>query len=351
MSRILPLLIGLGAWPIVAVAQDALVVEVIRAEARPTISIYTLTGTIEAAETVPVGPREGGRIIEMPVQIGDRVAAGDVLVRLDPTQATAAVQAAEAQLAAADAALRQARQARDRAEGLAAQGAGTMATLDSATEALQAAQAQRDQTAAQLAKVRQSLEDTVLVAKAPGMVTARSAEPGQVAGAAQTVLTLASDAAPEAVFHAPDGVDLQSYVGTKVRIRTLDTPVIAMMGDIIEAAPIADSATGTVRVKVRLPADAGVAGLGTAVASEVELPQPPTFSLPWTALATYQGQPAVWTVDPATSAVALTAVEIERFTSTTIEIGGGLAPGAMVVGAGSQFLFPGRIVAAAGETP
>ena len=114
--------------------------------------MFALTGTIEAAETVPVGPRDGGRIIEMPVQVGDRVRAGDVLLRLDPTQATAALQGAQAQLASADAALKQAGQARDRAAGLAEQGAGTRAALDSATEALQAAQASRDQTAAQVSK-------------------------------------------------------------------------------------------------------------------------------------------------------------------------------------------------------
>lgn len=351
MPRFVQIALFLWLLPLAADAQEALAVEIVTVEARPTISTYILTGTIEPAEAVPVGPRDGGRIIEMPVQVGDRVAAGDVLLRLDPTQATAAVQADEAQLAAARAALKQAREARERAQGLASQGAGTMASLDSATEALQAAEAQHDLAAAQLAKSRQSLEDTVVLAKAAGMVTARLAEPGQVAGAAQQVLTLASDAAPEAVFHAPDGVDLASYVGTKVRIRTLDAPVIAMTGEVFEASPVADPATGTVQVKVRLPADAAVSGLGSAVASEVELPQPPTFSLPWTALATFQGQPAVWTVDSATNAVTLTPVEIERFTSTTIEVRSGLAPGTLVVGAGSQFLFPGRIVTAASESP
>ena len=349
MTRTLCILLGLCFLPVTGQAQQALVVEIRRVEPKPTLSVFALTGTIEAAETVPVGPRDGGRIIEMPVQVGDRVAAGDVLVRLDPTQATAAVQAAAAQLAAAGATLKQAGQARDRAAGLAEQGAGTMATLDSAKEALQAAQAQRDQADAQLSKAQQSLKDTVILAKAPGMVTARSAEPGQVAGAAQTVLTLASDAAPEAVFHAPDGVDVASFIGTRVRVRTFDTPPVEVDGVVSEASPIADPASGTVEVKVRLPAGGPITGLGTAVESEVQVPQPPTYSLPWTALATHLGQPAVWTVDPATHAVALTPVEVGRYTSGTVEVSGGLEPGALVVGAGSQFLFPGRIVA--GDTP
>lgn len=126
-------------------------------------------------------------------------------------------------------------------------------------------------------------------------------------------------------------------------------PTVEVEGVVSEASPITDPASGTVEVKVRLPTDGPVSGLGTAVESAVQVPQPPTYSLPWTALAGYLVQPAVWTVDPVTNAVALTPVEIGRYTSGTIEVAGGLALGALVVGA--QFLFPGRIVAAAGDMP
>ena len=167
MTRMFRVLAGLCWVPVMAQAQQAPGVRIVRVDPQATDAILALTGTIEAAETVPVGPRDGGRITEMPVQVGDRVAAGDGLVRLDPTQATAAVQAAGAQLAAADAALKQAGQARDRAAGLAEQGAGTLATLDSAKETLQAAQAQSDQATAQVSKARQSLQDMVIRARAP----------------------------------------------------------------------------------------------------------------------------------------------------------------------------------------
>lgn len=67
-------------------------------------SHVAVTGQIEAT-TVRPGSRVGGRVIEVPVEEGDRVAAGDVLVRLEATDAEAGVDAAKAALDQAKAAL------------------------------------------------------------------------------------------------------------------------------------------------------------------------------------------------------------------------------------------------------
>ena len=140
----------------------------------------------------------------MTVEVGDEVAAGDLLARVDPTQPRAALVAAEAQTAAAEATLTQARQARERAAGLTARGAATQAALDAATQALLTAQSTLEQAQAQKAKAEQTMRDTEIHAPVAGIVTARDAEPGQVIGAAQTVLTLARAGQRLAVFHLPD---------------------------------------------------------------------------------------------------------------------------------------------------
>jgi len=66
--------------------------------------VVEVTGQIEAT-VVRAGSRVGGRVAEVLASEGDRVAAGDVLVRLEDAEAQALVAAAEAQLAQARALL------------------------------------------------------------------------------------------------------------------------------------------------------------------------------------------------------------------------------------------------------
>jgi len=64
-----------------------------------------VTGYVEATE-VQVAPEVGGRLIELRVDEGDRVAAGDVIARLDTTQIDLAIRRARAERDGADAQLR-----------------------------------------------------------------------------------------------------------------------------------------------------------------------------------------------------------------------------------------------------
>jgi HlyD family secretion protein len=85
----------------------------------------------------------GGTVVEVSVDPGDEVAEGDVLVRLDPTDAELAVQEAEAALAAAQAQLAQVR-AGPRLEEI----AEAESQLSDAQAALSQAEAQRGQLTA-----------------------------------------------------------------------------------------------------------------------------------------------------------------------------------------------------------
>ncbi len=68
------------------------------------VSEVTATGSIQARTTVKISADVAAKIIELPVEEGDLVKKGDLLVRLDPTRYQAAVGQAEASLASAKAA-------------------------------------------------------------------------------------------------------------------------------------------------------------------------------------------------------------------------------------------------------
>lgn len=331
---------------------EPLVVRVVTATVAPVIGQAVLTGTLQAIDQFPVGFSQGGRLISVSVREGDRVAKGQELARQDPTQADAALRAAVASLAGADAALREARQASDRAQELLGRGAGTQADVDTATKSLLSAQSSRDQAETQVSKARTAQDNTVLRAPRAGVITSRDAESGQIVNPGQKAVTMAADGGMEAAFNAPDGVNLEAFLGHVVTLTPVDQPDITLQGKVSEVSPLVDAATGSVKVKALISGTIpeGVV-FGTPVIGRLALPQVPAITLPWTALTALGGQPAVWTVDPASQAVQQVPVTIATYGADTIRLAGGLKPGTLVVTDGSQLLYPGRIVAPLKEAP
>jgi HlyD family secretion protein len=205
-------------------------------------AVTHLNGRIEAV-TVDLGPRVAGRVTEVLVREGDRVKAGDLLVRVDLGETAIAVQREEAGARAASAraqdlqagsrsaelALAQAEVADQRAalalaekeaqrqSALAAEGVVAARDRDQAGTALERVRAALKVSEERLALAREGyrpkqtaaaradadraaavLEQSVVVAKegeirapADGVIVHRLAEPGQLVGAGQPALTMA----------------------------------------------------------------------------------------------------------------------------------------------------------------
>ncbi|MDO5643260.1 MAG: efflux RND transporter periplasmic adaptor subunit [Paracoccus sp. (in: a-proteobacteria)] len=307
-----------------------------------------LTGTLEPLDSVDIGFREGGRITEMLVVEGDHVISGQVLARIDPQQLQQALNSAAATLASASATEQQARQAAERAQAMLDRGVGTRAAADEARSTLSAAEAASLQAESALDKARRSLADTEVIAPFDGVVTAREGEPGQVVGTAQVILSLAAEGGVEAVFQTPDMAHLNSAMGQPVALHALEVVAPPMQGVITEIAPLVDAATGSVRLRAQvIDAPGDVALLGASVQGEITLAGGRAAVVPWTALTSSNGRPAVWVVVDGNRS-ELREVGIARFDNHMVLLSGGVAEGETVVGAGSQQLFPGRLVKDAG---
>jgi RND family efflux transporter MFP subunit len=325
-------------------AAEPLPVEQIVARYQPSSRALDLTGTVEAADVVPVAFKSAGRITSLTVDVGARVSQNDVLAELDPTQANAILGAANAQFAAATAQLTQAQSVHERLGGLVERGATTRASLDNAQQELMSALALRDEAQAQLAKARQAVADTKLRAPVTGIVTNRSAEEGQVAGAGQTVVTIARDGTREAQFYVPALPEIDSMLGSKIEIMPLEEGSQSFQAEIHEISPLVNSATGTISLRARIDAEPDALGLGTPVKARVEIGAERAVILPAASLVTHGGKPAVWVIDAASKRVAIREIEVSRFTSDSLEVREGLSEGDLVVGSGAYLLFPGRAV-------
>jgi multidrug efflux pump subunit AcrA (membrane-fusion protein) len=73
-------------------------------------------------------------------------------------------------------------------------------------------------------------------------------------------------------------------------------------------------------------------------------PREPVIRLPLTALFQQGDKGAVWIVDPKTGLVALTPVQVTRYTRDAVEVAAGLNPGDLVVRAGVHKLHAGQKV-------
>ncbi|MCM2292464.1 efflux RND transporter periplasmic adaptor subunit [Allorhizobium sp. BGMRC 0089] len=309
----------------------------------------TVTGTIKARVESNLSFRLTGPIIAEKADVGDHVVKDQVLALIDPKQLQADVDAASAAVAAAEARLQQVNAAFDRQKALLAQGFTTRSSYDQALQDVEVAKGTLDSDKAQLSSAKDSLAQTVLRAPSDGVITARTMDTGAVAQAAQTVFVFAEEGPRDAVANVQEQVVDMTDPGAPIGVALLTDPGVRAEGEIRETAPTVDAATGTVRVKVGLKQTPPQMLLGASVGLTFRSAAHKRVILPWTALASNAGKPAVFVVDPASHAVAYRDVVIESYEQSKIVIKQGLNPGERVVTAGGQMLRPGQIVEIDGE--
>jgi HlyD family secretion protein len=163
---------------------------------RDLVAVVTASGVIQPKRKVDISADISGRVIQLPVEEGQLVSQGDLLLRIDPTtyqaavrRAEAAVAQAQAQAAQARANLLQAQSAARRAEQLSA-GEGLISPQDveQARTGQQVAEAQYEaarygvaQAQASLSEAREALRKTTIVAPMSGRVTRLNIEEGETA--------------------------------------------------------------------------------------------------------------------------------------------------------------------------
>jgi RND family efflux transporter MFP subunit len=303
-----------------------------------------LTGLIAAETEASLSFRIGGRISERLVNVGDHVDTGQDLAKLDPQDEVNALRSAQASLAAAQAQLVQARATFERQRQLLADGHAPRAVFDEAQKALQTAQAGVDDGEARVANQALRVSWTILQADAPGVVSARGAEPGEVVQPGQMIVRVARQNGRDAVFDAPGRLLREMPASPVVIVRLADDPSVMAMGRVREVGTQADPITRTFEVKVGLEDAPAAMRLGSTVSGSIQLESEPAIAIPAASLTSINGKPAVWIVDPEKLTVSLRNVEVLRSDETTVLVEHGIGIGDVVVTAGVHALYPGQKV-------
>lgn len=149
-------------------------------ERRTIESSVEATGTIEPIRLVEVKSQASGEILEMPVELGDQIERGDLVLRIDPRDEVNEVQQAEADLELARSQTQVADSRLERARALRDSGVVTAEELESAVLEHANARSALIKARTRLELAREQRDDATVRAPIAGTIVAKHVEEGQI---------------------------------------------------------------------------------------------------------------------------------------------------------------------------
>lgn len=316
-------------------------------------SVYGI-GTVEAQHAYAVGPIQAGRILQVRVDQGDRVKAGQLLAEVDPVdlrqraeaarngvaRARQAAQAAQAQVAEADsraklalanseryqALVQQKFVAREMADSRGHEAAAAAAALGAARANAAGAQREIHRAEAELEGIGQLQSSLRLLSPVDGVVTAREAEPGATVVAGQAVVRLV-DPARLWVRARIDQARAQGIqVGQQADIVLRSTPGKMLPGKVARIDLQSDAVTEERIVNVAFGAAPGQLYLGELAEVDIHLPGARNvLTVPRAAIAQRNNRPGVW--QQVDGRARFKPVQLGMHTAERVQVLSGLAEG------------------------
>jgi RND family efflux transporter MFP subunit len=230
-------------------------------------------GVVEALRQTVVAAQVSGAVVQLDVKVGDRVQAGQLLLRLDARAADQSAAASEAQLRAARAAQEVAEREVARQRQLAAERFISGAALDRAEAEYKAASAQAAALLAQAGAARTQSGFYAVRAPYAGVVSELPVTLGDMALPGRPLLTLYDPAALRVSAAVPQSAVAALGDGRAVRVELPALPAAERMlaPQRVHQLPAADAATHTVTLRAELPA-AAVPGLAPGQFARLWLP-------------------------------------------------------------------------------
>ena len=347
-----PLSLVVAALVVAGCAKEAPPPEVVRPVQLAPVVIGAMAETsVFAGEVKPrhetdLAFRIGGKIVERRADVGAAVKKGQVLARLDPADVALQAQAAEAAVAAARTESDFARAELERYQNLYRQKFVSESALDGKQNAMLAAGARLQQAQATLAVNRNQAGYATLVAPDDGVVTAVTAEAGQVVASAQPVMKLARTDEREVAIAVPENRIGELRAAQRINVVLLANPRRLFSGRVREISPAVDAVTRTFAVRIAVPdADASLGWGMTANVAAVAASTGQSALIPLTSIYHQpDGKPAVWVYDAGARNVSLRAVELGPYREDGVVITRGLNHGEWIVAAGVNKLQPGQSV-------
>jgi len=317
-----------------------------------------VVGNLVGNATVQVVPKVGGRLEAVNARIGDTVAQGQIIARIEDDEIRQQVRQAEAAFEVSKATIRQreadlkfAQTNLDRAKNLFDRQLVPRQSLDDADARQQAAAAQLDlaraqnnQSAARLQELRLTLGNTVIRSPVTGFVGQRFLDAGGFASTGSPVFSVVDIRLVRLVANLVERDLRRVQAGTPAVVEVDAFPGETFTGRVARVAPVFDPQTRTAQMEIEVPNPTGRLKPGMYARVSLRVAQKPdAIAVPRNAIVERPGERGVFVVDGQTARYRRVDVGIQA--PDKVEIVAGLREGERVVTTGSAALRDGdRVV-------
>lgn len=314
-------------------AEEAVPVEAVPVARRPVAASYAGTAPLEARAESQVVAKTSGVALQVMVEVGQQVHAGQVLVRLDSARA-------ELQAAQSEAQLRKLEANYNRSRQLASQQLLSANDLDQLKFDLENARAVN-----RMARLELSYAN--VVAPISGVIAERSIKPGNFVQINTPIFRIVDTSRLEATLNVPERELATLKGGLPVQLIVDALPGQAFQGRVDRVAPVVDSGSGTFRVVCAFDGG-GLLQPGMFGRMKIDYDQrADALTVSRNALLEDNDDPAVFVVRG--DKAARVSVKLGYYDGPWVEVREGLKPGDRVVTAGKVALREGSKVQVIGD--
>lgn len=221
---------------------------------RPVDDGYAAEAVVEAGRESTLAAQVAGRILMLSVDAGDAVKQGQLLARIDDSEARNSIAGNQAQVAQAQANLVNAQAQLDRTKQLVARKFMSASAMDKAQADYDAAQAQVAAARAGAAQSSTTRGFTSITAPFSGLVSERLAQVGEMASLGRPLLTLFDPTTLRVVASIPQENLAEVRKAGRASIEFTATGKW-IESTVVTVLPAADSRTHISQVRIELPKD------------------------------------------------------------------------------------------------
>jgi len=264
-ARVLSHLTGrwfrVAAWLLVVAGAVAVVrfwlaapvaLEVVRPDRGPIVEEVFGTGTLEAKVVVGVSAKIVGKVVDVLVDQGDTVAAGQCLARLESKDYENAARVADAKLVQAEAELSKAMADIERTRALFRELIVSSAELDAQETGRRVGEARVETARAELGFSRARLSDTRIVSPIQGLVVTRNLELGSTVVPGTPIFRVADTAVVWVQAMLDEREAGKLTVGARARVVLRSDPGTSLRGALARLAREADRVTEELQADVKV---------------------------------------------------------------------------------------------------
>ena len=308
--------------------------------------LMPLSGSLRAVNQASVKAKVAGEVREVLVREGEAVKAGQVLIRMDPSDYQARAEQAKGALLAARGQLDIAGKTRDNNKALLDKGFISKTAFDNAESQYGIAQANVESARAALDVARKALADTVIRAPISGLVSMRMVQPGEKVSPDNRLLDVVDLSRMELEAAVPAADISHVAPGQEVQVK-VEGISQALTGKVARINPATEAGSRSIMTYIQLENPQGALRVGMFGEAQLTTARKSgVLTVPQAALHTDAGRHFVYAIEDGRLVRKMVTVGIagDDGEGDAVEIVEGLESGAQIVKANLGALRIGTAV-------